>query len=146
MNSKNTYTHNMNNPRKPSSSSSRKCKKHPKHEQSPGVCSLCLRERLLKVSRSSSRVITCASSSLSSYSISSISSVSSSSGALSNTASPMHGYQKGRVSFLRSKLKKSKSMAFVGERIMNDDERKKAGFWSKLMHSRTMREVFTKRV
>ncbi|KAK1406737.1 hypothetical protein QVD17_38345 [Tagetes erecta] len=137
----------MNNKRKPStSSSSSKCKKHPKHEQSPGICSLCLRERLIKISRSSSRVITCASSS-SSSSISSISSVSSSSGALSYTTSPMHGYRKGRASnFLTSKLKKSKSMAFVGERIRDDDQRKKSGFWSKLMHSKTMREMFAKRV
>ncbi|MFS7941305.1 putative protein OCTOPUS [Helianthus anomalus] len=146
MDTKNSYAHQINNRRK---SSSRKCKKHPKHQQSPGICSLCLRERLLKISRSSSRVIICASSTTcsSSSSISSISSVSSSSsGALSYTASPMHGRRNGHISFLRSKLKKSKSMAFASERIMDDDERKKAGFWSKLMHSRTMREMFTKRV
>ncbi|KAL4566033.1 hypothetical protein LXL04_030142 [Taraxacum kok-saghyz] len=130
----------MNNKRRPSSSSSTKCKKHPKHEQSPGVCSLCLRERLRKISKSSSRVTTYASSSsCSSSSISSVSSVSS----LSNTESPMHDYRKGHVSFLKSKLKKSKSMAFVGRRIVEDDGKKKSGFWSKLMHSRTMREKLT---
>ncbi|KAI3504981.1 hypothetical protein L1887_26812 [Cichorium endivia] len=128
----------MNNRRRPSSSST-KCKKHPKHEQSPGVCSLCLRERLSKISRSSSRVTTYASSSCSSSSISSISSVSS----LSNAASPMHDYRKGHVSFFNSKLKKSKSMAFVSERIVENDAKKKTGFWSKLMHSRTMREMLT---
>ncbi|KAL8243166.1 hypothetical protein R6Q59_009424 [Mikania micrantha] len=143
MNSKNT--HKINNPRKHASASSRKCKKHPKHEQSPGICSSCLRERLLKISRSSSRVVaSCAYNYSSSSSSSSfISSISSSSGALSDTASPMHGWH---ASFL--KLKKSKSIA--GEiRIMdnniNNDQTKKAGFWSKLMHSRTMREMFTKR-
>ncbi|GLU16145.1 hypothetical protein SLE2022_325940 [Rubroshorea leprosula] len=31
------------------------CKKHPKHRQSPGVCSLCLREKLSHLSTSSSR-------------------------------------------------------------------------------------------
>ncbi|KAI3672520.1 hypothetical protein L6452_38609 [Arctium lappa] len=138
----------MNNRRstRPSSSST-KCKKHPKHQQSPGVCSLCLRERLSKISKSSSRVITYASSSSysSSASISSISSAASSA-ALSNTASPMHVYRKGRnLSFLKSKLKKSKSMVFVTERIMEDDVKKKNGFWSKLMHSRTMREMLTTR-
>ncbi|XP_050376547.1 uncharacterized protein LOC126793957 [Argentina anserina] len=29
------------------------CKKHPKHEQSPGVCSICLKEKLAKLSNSS---------------------------------------------------------------------------------------------
>ncbi|CAI9291678.1 hypothetical protein Lser_V15G30986 [Lactuca serriola] len=129
----------MNNKRRPSSSST-KCKKHPKHQQSPGVCSLCLRERLKKISRSSSRVTTYASSSsCSSSSISSVSSVSS----LSNTASPMHDNRKGQISFLKSKLKKSKSMAFVSERTMDNDAKKKSGFWSKLMHSRTMKEMLT---
>ncbi|KAK9047982.1 hypothetical protein SSX86_033055 [Deinandra increscens subsp. villosa] len=127
----------MKNTRRTSSSST-KCMKHPKHQQSSGICSLCLRERLLKISKSSSRVITCDSSSSCS---SSVSSVSSSSGALSNTASPVHDYMKGHHSF-----SKSKSMAFVSERIMEDDAKKKGGFWSKLMHSRTMREMLTTRV
>ncbi|KAJ0519744.1 putative protein OCTOPUS [Helianthus annuus] len=134
----------MNNKR---TSSSTKCKKHPKHQQSPGICSLCLRERLLKISRSSSRVITCDSSSSCSSSVSSISSVSCSSCDMSNTASPMHDdYGRGHLSFLKIKLKKSKSMAFVSERIMEDDAKKKGGFWSKLIHSRTMREMLTTRV
>nr|XP_011464607.1 PREDICTED: uncharacterized protein LOC105351563 [Fragaria vesca subsp. vesca] len=32
------------------------CKKHPKHEQSPGVCSVCLKEKLTKLSNSSRRI------------------------------------------------------------------------------------------
>ncbi|PQM38156.1 uncharacterized protein Pyn_14208 [Prunus yedoensis var. nudiflora] len=28
-----------------------RCKKHPKHEQSPGVCSLCLREKLERLAQ-----------------------------------------------------------------------------------------------
>ncbi|PWA67867.1 hypothetical protein CTI12_AA313820 [Artemisia annua] len=124
-----------NNRRRAPSSSSKKCKKHPKHEQSPGVCSLCLRDRLAKISKSSSRVIAY-DSSCSSSSVSSVSSVSSCS---SYVASPMHDYRKG-------KLKKSKSMAFVSERIVENDAKKKGGFWSKLMHSRTVREILTTRV
>lgn len=59
------------------------CKKHPKHRQSPGVCSLCLNERLslfIKAAssrRPRSRQILCSSStssSLSSYCSSSVSS------------------------------------------------------------------------
>ncbi|KAI3751622.1 hypothetical protein L2E82_22713 [Cichorium intybus] len=159
---------------KRSSATTKSCKKHPKHQQSPGVCSLCLRERLLKISSSSSRAVTNVSSSSSSSSISSVSSVSSSrvsSNAPSNTASPMHRNQrkthevegKGYLSFLR----KSRSMAFVSENIMEIDEKKKKndGFWSRLMgskrrnahkrsmeegssstlmHSKTMREMLTR--
>ncbi|KAI3682866.1 hypothetical protein L1987_83196 [Smallanthus sonchifolius] len=152
------------------------CKKHPKHEQSPGVCSVCLRERLSKISGSSSQThVTDVCSSSSSSSISSVSSVSSSRRS-SYTASPMHGYRngnrkcdvegKGYLSFLR----KSRSMAFVD--VENDGNKKKKkkkkadGFWSKLMglkrsnvekrsmeesssrlmHSRTMREMLTTRI
>ncbi|KAL4570522.1 hypothetical protein LXL04_026178 [Taraxacum kok-saghyz] len=148
------------------------CKKHPTHQQSPGVCSLCLRERLSKISGSSSLAVKNVSSSSSSSSISYVSSVSSSHGssnAPSNTASPMHNQRKtynverkGYLSFLR----KSRSMAFVGENVVEINEKKKKsnGFWSKLMglkrrdtqkrskekgsssrlmHSKTMREMLT---
>ncbi|KAI9097491.1 hypothetical protein K1719_025402 [Acacia pycnantha] len=61
------------------------CKKHPKHNQSPGVCSLCLRERLSQLpSSSTSRA---APSSETSSSVSSLSSYYSSSSA-SSCASP----------------------------------------------------------
>lgn len=152
------------------------CKKHPKHRQSPGICSLCLRERLSKISSSSSRAITNVSLSSSSSSISSISSAYSShnsSNASSYTASPMQNYRnrrninnlvegKGYLYFLKKNtngvLKKSRSMAFVGDQknVMKDHEKKKVGFWSKLMgskrsssrmmHSRTMKESFFLRV
>ncbi|KAJ8433794.1 hypothetical protein Cgig2_025957 [Carnegiea gigantea] len=48
------------------------CKKHPKHRQSPGVCSLCVSEKLTRISATSSnktskgRAYYCSSSSLSS--------------------------------------------------------------------------------
>ncbi|KAJ0614778.1 hypothetical protein HanIR_Chr02g0066241 [Helianthus annuus] len=152
------------------------CMKHPKHEQSPGVCSLCLRERLSKISGSSSQTVSNVCSSSSSSSISSVSSVSSSrcsSNAPSCAASPMHTYRK-RMHDVEGKgylslLRKSRSMAFVSEKIVEIDGKKKKkgdGFWSKLMglkrsnmqkrsmeegssrlmHSRTMREMLTTRI
>ncbi|KAI3685289.1 hypothetical protein L6452_34530 [Arctium lappa] len=143
--------------RKRSSSTTTSCKKHPKHRQSPGICSLCLRERLSKISSSSSRAVTNVSSS-SSSSISSVSSVYSSnnsSNASSYTASPMQNYRnrrkinndlegKGYLYFLKKNtkgtvLKKSRSMAFVSDQknVMQDQEiNEKVGFWSKLMGSK----------
>nr|XP_043617949.1 uncharacterized protein LOC122589691 [Erigeron canadensis] len=155
------------------------CKKHPKHQQSSGVCSLCLRERLSNISSSSSsQADSKVSSSSSSSSISYVSSVSSSlcsSNVASYLASPMHDdclnsrrpcdvEGKGYFSFLR----KSRSMAIISEKIVENDGKKKKGdgFWSKLigfkrsslskgsigkgssrlMHSRTMKEMLTTRV
>ncbi|XP_076898155.1 uncharacterized protein LOC143551648 [Bidens hawaiensis] len=151
------------------------CRKHPKHQQSPGVCLLCLQERLSKISGSSSsqRVVNICSSS-SSSSLSSVSSACSSN-APSYVASPMHNYRdgdgvhdvEGKLGYL-SFLRKSRSIAFVGEKIVENDGKKKKGdgFWSKLiglkrsnmkkrskeegssrlMHSRTMREMLTTRI
>ncbi|XP_071713675.1 uncharacterized protein [Rutidosis leptorrhynchoides] len=141
------------------------CKKHPMHQQSPGVCSLCLRERLSKISGSSSHTISALSSSCSTSFISTISSACS-----SYKASPMHKDRnqrktnddhvegKGYFSFLR----KSRSMAYVSEKIVNNGVKKKkgGGFWSRLIglrkdnkrstqegstltHSRTTRETLT---
>ncbi|KAH6803739.1 hypothetical protein C2S51_031986 [Perilla frutescens var. frutescens] len=111
------------------------CKKHPKHMQSPGVCSICLNEKLSQLmsnsdsSSSSSRAArsrSSSSSSLSSY----VSSLSSSNA--SSCSSPVVDSNSVRV------FKKSKSIGIV-----------KGGFWSKLlprksrgilMHSRTTRE------
>jgi len=137
----------------------RKCKKHPKHEQPPGVCSVCLSEKLsqLPTSATTSRIASlnamdCSSScSLSSYS------------SFSSYSSPMHHFQyptHGKGSFplfFNGKnmfLTKSRSLAFVPRRGNKDcHEKKKGGFWSKLLrlpkgkkveeglvHSRTMRE------
>ncbi|KAI3760780.1 hypothetical protein L1987_51179 [Smallanthus sonchifolius] len=159
--------------RKRSSSSVTCCKKHPKHRQSPGICSLCLRERLSKIlsSSSSSRAVT----NVSSSSISSVSSAYSShnsSNASSYTASPLQSYRnrrkidnlegKGYLYFLRKNtngvLMKSRTMGFVSDQrnVVQDHEKKKFGFLSKLMgskrsssrmmHSRTTRETFLSRV
>ncbi|KAL2339945.1 hypothetical protein Fmac_007885 [Flemingia macrophylla] len=142
-----------------------RCKKHPKHRQSPGVCSLCLRDKLSQLSTpsSSSRKVTSlssSSSSLSSYDSSSASSCASpttlpfpldptKSTASSNSLS---------IFFLRPNhgaALKSKSMSVVATRRRKTSEAddhvgkksaKKSGFWSKLLHpkKRSMEEKITK--
>ncbi|CAK7347186.1 unnamed protein product [Dovyalis caffra] len=139
-----------------------KCKKHPKHKQSPGVCSVCLSEKLSQLSTSAT---TSRSTSTNTMDYSSSSSLSSyySSSSCSSYSSPMHRFQyptQGRGSlpvFFNSKnifLTRSRSLAFVPRRGNKDcHEKKKGGFWSKLIrlpknkkveeglvHSRTMRE------
>ncbi|KAB2617034.1 hypothetical protein D8674_012903 [Pyrus ussuriensis x Pyrus communis] len=139
------------------------CKRHPKHQQSPGVCSLCLKEKLERVAHK-----------LSTYSVpylhrtfsaspsttSSLSSYYSSSSA-SSSSSPAPGYdQKGSISWLLSGennvLSKSRSLVNYfprRKREMGSEEKKKSRFWTKLlrpiskrreeglMHSRTVREI-----
>ncbi|KAL8472365.1 hypothetical protein ACS0TY_029546 [Phlomoides rotata] len=132
------------------------CKKHPKHTQSPGVCSICLGEKLSIISyssdsysSSSSKGARSASSFSSSSSSSSISSLSSSDA--SSCSSPMGNYTyrvsvEGRNSM--RVFKKSRSMAFARkeEDFENGKKINNGGFWSKLlprsnkklMHSKTM--------
>lgn len=126
------------------------CRKHPKHRQSPGVCSICLCERLSQISTSSSSTAsTTIASSSSSSSLSSYSSHYSSSEA-SSCSSPMQGrYRfpsdtKGSFSFLSSRknmLTKSRSVAFVTRMRAGDGglPNNKTGFWSKLLHPRRKR-------
>lgn len=142
-----------------------KCKKHPKHRQSPGVCSLCLTEKLSQLSsRRTAASSATVGSSCPSSSASSLSSYYSSSSA-SSCSSPLRPYRfvkegKASISFLfngKNVLTKSRSVAFFPrtKNIGDDDDdkkKKKGGFWSKLlrprskrmeetlMHSRTMRE------
>ncbi|XP_021284965.1 uncharacterized protein LOC110417091 [Herrania umbratica] len=146
------------------------CRRHPKHRQSPGVCSLCLGEKLSQLSaHTSSRSITTTASSSSSSSLSSYYSSSSA----SSCSSPMHRYRfttEGKGTSLtlllfsgKNILTKSRSVAFASRmrRKEGDDKKKKNGFLSKLlhprsskrmeeaaglMHSRTMREMLTSRV
>ena len=133
-----------------------RCKKHPKHRQSPGVCSLCLSEKLIQLSSSSRRKTTfIAANSSSSSSVSSLSSYYSSSSA-SSCASPMHrrfdpGKRKlsSSLSFFllngkHRQLIKSRSMAVVpgrkeGEGGVDIKGRKKGGFWHKLLHPKSKR-------
>ncbi|KAL2521941.1 uncharacterized protein Fot_25864 [Forsythia ovata] len=131
------------------------CKKHPKHRQSPGVCSICLREKLSQLSTNSSsrsKISTSSSSYLSS--LSSSSNVSSYSSPVNGTSFRVASVARGSmINSLKTTgkdvLKKSRSMAFVLQRRKDDNNGKnKSGFWSKLlhprnkglMHSTTMRE------
>lgn len=140
------------------------CKKHPKHVQSPGVCSLCLRDKLSQLPSTSQKTTSatvdssCAStsSSLSSY-------YSSSSG--SSCSSPMHHHNHNPLSFSTTTtttgssvsvfllpkhgggLVKSRSMAVAPRRrkIDNksdvvDNSKKKSGFWFKLLHPKSKRK------
>ncbi|KAK3025943.1 hypothetical protein RJ639_040859 [Escallonia herrerae] len=127
-----------------------RCRRHPKHQQSPGVCSICLGERLSQLSTSlrsttSTMLMASAGCSSSTTSLSSLSSTYS-----SNASSPMHrDYRLGlegkryTMSLLRSGknvLLKSKSLAFVSRRRDQagaDDGKKKGGFWSKMVRSRS---------
>lgn len=124
------------------------CRKHPKHRQSPGVCSICLRERLSQLSTSSRSASTTVASASSSSSLSSYSSHYSSSEA-SSCSSPMQRYRfdsdaKGSFSFLlsgKNMLTKSRSVAFVTRMRTGDanQRNKKSGFWSKLLRPRAKR-------
>ncbi|KAF3975980.1 hypothetical protein CMV_000809 [Castanea mollissima] len=127
-----------------------KCKKHPKHNQAPGVCALCLGERLSQLSTGSScRTSTTTGSSCCSSSLSSVSSYYSSSSA-SSCSSPAMLRSSTSISFLFSGkyvLTKSRSLAIVPRmksRVDNDnDKKKKGGFWSNLLRPRTKRKEKT---
>ncbi|QCE00641.1 Uncharacterized protein family UPF0503 [Vigna unguiculata] len=131
------------------------CKKHPKHDQSPGVCSLCLREKLAQLSSHNSRgtpssiASSTSSSSLSSYSSSYYSSASASSS--SSPASPMHCFcfsAEGKTSssslsvFLLSGSNhegKCGSLDIVQRRDSDHRSACKSGFWFKLLHCKSKR-------
>ncbi|KAM1134909.1 hypothetical protein ACFX19_044680 [Malus domestica] len=140
------------------------CKKHPKHQQSPGVCSLCLKQKLERVAQKLSTYSVpylCRTFSASPSTTSSLSShYSSSSG--SSASSPAPGYeQKGStITWLLSGesnvLTKSRSLVNYfprRKRELGSEEKKKSRFWTKLLrpiskrreeglvHSRTVREI-----
>jgi hypothetical protein len=137
-----------------------KCKKHPKHRQSPGVCSICLTEKLSQLS-SRKNSETTARSSCCSSSASSLSSCYSSSSASSSCSSPLRRFRftkEGKtssISFLlngKRVLTKSRSLAFVARMKNNGDDndddddykkkkKKKVGFWSKLLHPRSSKRM-----
>lgn len=130
------------------SQSEGRCKKHPKHTQSPGVCSSCLRERLSQLSES-----------LSSSPPSSDSSVSASSESSPRLPPPLYlssvaaaeglfGRSRSVAVIVEGKGKIGKGGGEVGNR------KKRGGFWSKLLggsnrrmkeegllHSKTMKEA-----
>ncbi|KAL3577173.1 hypothetical protein D5086_022456 [Populus alba] len=121
-----------------------KCKKHPKHKQSPGVCSVCLSEKLSQLSTSASTSRSSSTNTMDCSSSSSLSSYYSSSSSCSYS-SPMHRFQypsqgKGYSlpSFFNGKsisLTKSRSVALVSIRGNKDchEIKKKGGLWSKLL-------------
>ncbi|XP_052201676.1 uncharacterized protein LOC127807680 [Diospyros lotus] len=115
-----------------------RCKKHQTHQQSPGVCSVCLTERLSQLSRSSKTKSIAWSSSTSSLSSHNYSSCQS---------SPVHRRfhlaadhrAKGKID---SVIRKSRSMVFAPrkremEGAEGEEGKKKRGFWSKLLHPRS---------
>ncbi|XP_047306616.1 uncharacterized protein LOC124910036 [Impatiens glandulifera] len=123
------------------------CKKHPKHKQSPGVCSICLNDKLSKISSTSSLRKYNTRSSCSS-SLSSISSISSDASPV-----PYQHYNDGRFSLGGKSavmLMKSTSMAFEFDHRKRDigsdhglmkKDKKKTGFWSKLLRARTSKSI-----
>ncbi|XP_047151114.1 uncharacterized protein LOC124823033 [Vigna umbellata] len=140
------------------------CKKHPKHNQSPGVCSLCLREKLAQLSSYNARptpssIAIASSASSSSSSLSSYSSSYYSSASSSSNASPMHcfcfaGEAKSSSSSLSIFLLsgnhgmvkgKCSALDIVQRRDSEggvyDDHRSacKSGFWFKLLNCNSKR-------
>lgn len=134
------------------------CRKHPKHGQTPGVCSVCLMEKLSQLytttvsgSNTTTIVSSCSSSSLSPLS---------SSSEVSSYSSPAHRHVHAIGGDRNALMMKSRSMAFITRRrraaaagsVEDDGKGKAAGFWSKLlrrkknrvnerlMHSKTTRE------
>ncbi|XP_059285836.1 uncharacterized protein LOC132039358 [Lycium ferocissimum] len=116
------------------------CKKHSKHQQSPGVCSICLSEKLSKLSKTTriSNSSSCSSSSLSS--LSSSSDVSSCSSPAYRRMKTMAILRSGDNSKSNIVLTKSRSLVFVTTRKEGENEKngkkKKRGFLSKLLHPR----------
>ncbi|KAL8038247.1 hypothetical protein ABFX02_11G093500 [Erythranthe guttata] len=122
------------------------CKRHPKHRQSAGVCSICLNEKLLKLSNNNnkkvfSKVVANYYSRSSSSDLSTLSSSneSSYSSPVKNNRAEFYEAGKSKRVFKNIEvLKKSRSMAFFFQRRKDDDENyekkveMKRGFWSKL--------------
>lgn len=126
------------------------CKKHPKHKQNPGVCSICLSEKLSVLSTSNTTTVT-------SSSCSSLSSLSSSSDVSSCSSPPRYRTNTNVLMKSRSLalIMRRKDGGIILEENSNGKKKKKEGFLSKLLnpkrklnrkddegltHSRTMRE------
>ncbi|CAJ1971733.1 unnamed protein product [Sphenostylis stenocarpa] len=138
------------------------CKKHPKHNQSPGVCSLCLREKLAQLSSSNSRTRPSSiASSTSSSSVSSYSSSYYSSASASSSASPMHCFcftaegksssssvsiflLRGNHGIVQGRCRSLDRDCEGGADHGRDRSACKRGFWFKLLQpkSRRMKEYY----
>ncbi|OIV96567.1 hypothetical protein TanjilG_28424 [Lupinus angustifolius] len=138
-----------------------RCKKHLKHHQSPGICSLCLKDKLSQLSSSSSSSKKTISGACDSSSPSSSLSSYYSSSSASSLASPMHPFKERKSGsssisiFLTSSsskhgLVKSRSMAFLPRRRKDGEEDntknivKKEGFWFKLLYPKNKRSMENK--
>ncbi|OIT19571.1 hypothetical protein A4A49_64622, partial [Nicotiana attenuata] len=118
------------------------CKKHPDHKQQPGVCSCCLRERLNKLSASTATIAVISSSTSSLFSSTSSSTCDSPRGGghrriTSDVVGPFSFVSIiGAGAGTGGGLRKSRSIAFVARSggFMNG-QKKKEGFWSKLIRS-----------
>ncbi|KAE8704432.1 Detected protein of unknown function [Hibiscus syriacus] len=112
------------------------CKRHPKHRQSPGVCSLCLADKLSRLSTHSSSY--CYSSTSSSLSSSSYSSCSSSPFRAHRFSADGRGPSFCFLLFNgKNLLTKSWSVACASQMRSeegNDRKKKKRGFLSMLFH------------
>lgn len=127
-----------------------RCKKHPKHNQSPGVCSLCLSEKLIQLSSFNKhrRTLVLANDHSSNSSSSSyVSSLSSS--YVSSCASPLHCFcfnSDGKSNSLSIFLVSSqheviKSKSFGRRKCEDGVEHgnKRCGFWFNLFHAKRKR-------
>ncbi|XP_057724978.1 uncharacterized protein LOC130940764 [Arachis stenosperma] len=123
------------------------CKKHPKHQQSPGVCSLCLKEKLAKLPAAFShrrRVTTSLCSSYtSSSSVSSLSSYYDSLCSTSSCPSPVHcGSSSGPIFpvLFKHGIMRRKSMSTVATQARKRDHHDEdyeggvRGFWFNFLH------------
>ncbi|KAL5078516.1 hypothetical protein RYX36_006937 [Vicia faba] len=125
------------------------CKKHPKHNQSPGVCSLCLSEKLVQLSSFSThrKTLNVANDLSSNSSSSYVSSLSSS--YVSSCASPLkcfsfnsYGKSSSLSMFLVSGQNEIIQNKSFGRRKCEDGvehENKRCGFWFNLFHAKRKR-------
>lgn len=116
-----------------------RCGRHPRHQQPPGVCSLCLSEKLTQLSSgagggSSSSRSTAASfngAEDSSYSSSSSLSPYESTSSASSQLSPLRRYRSVKGSGLFG----ARSIALITRRRVKEEggSKRKGGFWSRLI-------------
>ena len=134
------------------------CKRHQNRKQLQGVCPFCLRERLSQLAAATSlkKTSMLSRSRTSSPHSSSPAGYSSASASSSNNKSPSRRRHNrvaseiiGSISFVLSAgsnigLKKSRSIAFVPSNFVGErkSDKKKQGFWSKLLHRDRKKDIF----
>ncbi|KAL9668411.1 hypothetical protein QQ045_002792 [Rhodiola kirilowii] len=126
---------------------SRTCTRHPSHRQSPGVCSLCVNEKLARLSMPKSPLLMLGASSSvsSSSSLSEVSSCSSSE-CISPSEVRAKYAKRGSFSFVKRRqkdaddavLSKSRSMAAA---FVKEKKSGVGGFWSKVLKRTRRRKM-----